>query len=81
MGCKAQTTAIAVAMARICNAADRPTPQMRTARRLVQTILNRMLKKSDALKKPMSTRPKMAENYLVKLLFGLILTRFVDFGI
>jgi len=39
MRCKAQTTAIAVAMARICNAADRPTPQMRTARRLVQTIL------------------------------------------
>ncbi|MCL2875828.1 MAG: hypothetical protein FWF12_05980, partial [Betaproteobacteria bacterium] len=39
MGCKAQTTAIAVAMARICNAADRPTPQMHTARRLVQTIL------------------------------------------
>ena len=26
----------------------------------------------------MSTRPKMTENYLVKLLFGLILTRFVD---
>ena len=41
MGCKAQTTAIAVAMARICNAADRPTPQMHTARRLVQTILKR----------------------------------------
>ncbi|MCL2875340.1 MAG: hypothetical protein FWF12_03415 [Betaproteobacteria bacterium] len=38
MGRKAQTTAIAVAMARICNAADRPTPQMRTTRRLVQTI-------------------------------------------
>ncbi|MCL2876267.1 MAG: hypothetical protein FWF12_08275, partial [Betaproteobacteria bacterium] len=39
---------------------------------------NRMLKKSEALEKPMSTRPKMTENYLVKLLFGLILTRFVD---
>ena|GEM_PF-5256572 len=43
MGCKAEfanyATAIAVAMARICNAADRPTPQMHTARRLVQSIL------------------------------------------
>ena len=42
--------------------------------------LNRMLKKSEALEKPMSTRPKMAENYLVKLLFGLILTCLVDSG-
>ena len=42
---------------------------------------SRMLKKSDALEKPMSTRPKMTENYPVKLLFGLILTRFVDSGI
>jgi len=41
-------------------------------------MLNRVLKKSEALEKPMSTRPKMTENYLVKLLFGLILTRFVD---
>jgi len=40
-----------------------------------------MLKKSEALEKPMSTRPKMTENYLVKLLFGLVLTRFVDFDI
>jgi len=29
----------------------------------------------------MPTRPKMTENYFVKLLFGLILTRFVDSGI
>ena len=28
----------------------------------------------------MSTRPKLAENYLVKLLFGLILTCLVDSG-
>jgi hypothetical protein len=28
-------------MARIGNAADRPSPQMHTARRLVQSILNR----------------------------------------
>ncbi|MCL2876969.1 MAG: hypothetical protein FWF12_12000 [Betaproteobacteria bacterium] len=47
----------------------------------IMAWLNRMLKKSEALEKPMSTRPKMAENYLVKLLFGLILTRFVDSGI
>ena len=44
-----------------------------------------MLKKSEALEKPMSTRLKMTENYPVKLLFGLIfgliLTRFVDSGI
>ncbi len=32
MGCKAQNAAIAVAIARICNAADRPRPQMHTAR-------------------------------------------------
>ena len=32
MGCKAQTTVIAVAIARICNAADRPEPGMRRAR-------------------------------------------------
>ena len=32
MGCKAQTAAIALAIARICNAADRPSPQMHTAR-------------------------------------------------
>jgi len=42
--------------------------------------VNRMLKKYEALEKPMSTRPKMAENYLVKLLFGLILTCLVDSG-
>ena len=42
---------------------------------------SRMLKKSEALEKPMSTRLKMTENYPVKLLFGLILTRFVDSGI
>jgi len=36
MGCKAQTTAIAVAMARICNAADRPNPQMTAAREVMQ---------------------------------------------
>ena len=43
--------------------------------------VSRMLKKSEALEKPMSTRLKMTENYPVKLLFGLILTRFVDSGI
>jgi hypothetical protein len=32
MGCKAQNAAIAVAIASICNAADRPRPQMHTAR-------------------------------------------------
>ncbi|MBU6467245.1 MAG: hypothetical protein KGQ30_11070, partial [Burkholderiales bacterium] len=32
MGCKAQTTAIAAAIARVCNAADRPEPGMRRAR-------------------------------------------------
>jgi len=46
--------------------------------RLETSPFSRMLKKSEALEKPMSTRPKMTENYLVKLLFGLILTRFVD---
>ena len=39
MGCKAQTAAIAPAIARICNAADRPSPQMQTARRFVQSFL------------------------------------------
>ena len=38
MGCKAQNAAIAVAIASICNAADRPRPQMHTARRIVQSI-------------------------------------------
>ena len=38
MGCKAQSTAIAGAMASICNAADRPSPQMPTARGFVQRI-------------------------------------------
>jgi len=37
MGGKAQTEAIAGAMARIGNAADCPSPQMRTARRLMQS--------------------------------------------
>ena len=32
MGCKAQNAAMAVAIASIGNAADRPRPQMRTAR-------------------------------------------------
>ena len=36
MGCKARTAAIAVAMARMSNAADRPNPQMHAARGLVQ---------------------------------------------
>ena len=45
------------------------------------STLSRMLKKSEALEKPMSTRLKMTENYPVKLLFGLILTRFADSGI
>ena len=38
MDCKAQTTTIAVAIARICNAADRLRPQMHTARRFVQSF-------------------------------------------
>ncbi|MCL2875994.1 MAG: hypothetical protein FWF12_06845 [Betaproteobacteria bacterium] len=49
--------------------------------RLETSPFSRMLKKSEALEKPMSTRPEMTENYLVKLFFGLILTRFVDSGI
>jgi len=32
MECKAQTAAIAVAIARICNAADHPNPGMHAAR-------------------------------------------------
>jgi hypothetical protein len=38
MGCKAQTAAIAGAIARICNAADHPSPQVHAARRLVRSI-------------------------------------------
>jgi len=51
---------------------------------VVSSLLIRPLtgcsKKSEALEKPLSTKSKskMTENYLVKLLFGLILTRFVD---
>ena len=36
MDCKAQNAAIAAAIARFCNAADRPRPQMHRARRFVQ---------------------------------------------
>ncbi len=32
MGCKTQNAAMAVAIARFCNAADRPSPQMHTVR-------------------------------------------------
>ena len=42
MGCKAQTAATSPAIARICNAADRPSPQMHTARRFVQSFLRGM---------------------------------------
>ena len=38
MGCKAQTAAIAVAMARICNAADRPSPRPHTRAEIVNTF-------------------------------------------
>ena len=38
MGCKAQTTDIAVAMARICNAADRPRPRLHTREEIVNTF-------------------------------------------
>ena len=38
MGCKAQTTDIAVAMARICNAADRPRPRLHTREEVVNTF-------------------------------------------
>ena len=38
MGCKAQTTDIAVAMARICNAADRPRPRLHTREESVNTF-------------------------------------------
>ncbi len=41
MGCKAQTTDIAVAMARICNAADRPRPRLHTREEIVNTFLER----------------------------------------
>ena len=39
MGCKAQTTAIAVAIARICNAADRPKQRCAVREGLVQRCL------------------------------------------
>jgi len=39
MGCKAQTAAIAVAMARICNAADRPSPRPHARAEIVNTFL------------------------------------------
>ena len=38
MGCKAQTTDIAIAMARICNAADRPRPRLHTREEIVNTF-------------------------------------------
>jgi hypothetical protein len=38
MGCKAQSTAIPVDMASICNAADRPSSQMHAVRRFVKSI-------------------------------------------
>ena len=38
MGCKAQTTDIAVAMARICNTADRPRPRLHTREEVVNTF-------------------------------------------
>ena len=41
MGYKAQTTDIAVAMARICNAADRPRPRLHTREEIVNTFLER----------------------------------------
>ncbi len=39
MGCKAQTTDIALAMARICNTADRPRPRLHTREEIVNTFL------------------------------------------
>ncbi len=41
MGCKAQTTDIAVAMARICNAADRPRPRLHAREEIVNTFFRR----------------------------------------
>ena len=41
MGCKAQTTDIALAMARICNAADRPRPRLHTREEIVNTFLHK----------------------------------------
>ena len=43
MGCKAQTTDIALAMARICNAADRPRPRLHTREEIVNTFLSQHL--------------------------------------
>jgi hypothetical protein len=41
-------------------------------------ILSRLLKKSEAVGKPMVTRPKTPENKLVKLFFGQISGCFVE---
>ena len=39
MDCKAQTAAIAVAMARICNAADQPSSRPHACAEIVNTFL------------------------------------------
>lgn len=39
MHCKAQTTVIAVAITRICNAAERPRPRLHTREGIVNTFL------------------------------------------
>ena len=41
MGCKARTAAIAAAIARICKAADRPSPQRPAAQEPMQRFLSR----------------------------------------
>jgi len=38
MGCQAQTAVVAGATARICNTADRPSPQMHAARQVMQSV-------------------------------------------
>ena len=38
MRCKAQTTVIAVAITRICNAAERPRPRLHTREGIVNTF-------------------------------------------
>jgi len=43
MGCKAQTAAIAIAMARICNTADRPSPRPHARAEIVNTFLKTVL--------------------------------------
>ena len=40
MGCKAQTAAIAAAIARICNAANRPRPRMPATQEVMQGLLD-----------------------------------------